>query len=128
MFPKVCAQNKALFYDAAAETCSSSLAVPVSSFSHGFLRAAFSGRVPCPSSTVLGMSLMPGMGCPLVMSSTMWANEVGYGAGGSLALVGAGRIPAADSLGVDAGAGVGCVEAAAGGWADTGDGRRRAAR
>jgi hypothetical protein len=55
------------------------------------------GSVPCPSSTVGGISLMPGTGCPLVMSSTMWANEVGYGAAGSLEFVGAGGIPAGAS-------------------------------
>jgi hypothetical protein len=30
------------------------------------------------------MSLIPGIGWPVVTSSTMCANEVGYGAGGSL--------------------------------------------
>jgi hypothetical protein len=36
----------------------------------------------------VGISLMPGTGCPLVMSSTICANEVGYGAGGSSAAAG----------------------------------------
>jgi hypothetical protein len=47
------------------------------SLSHGFFRRSFAGSVPCPVKTVLGISLMPGTGCPLVMSSTLCANEVG---------------------------------------------------
>ena len=27
---------------------------------------------------------MPGIGCPVVMSSTIWLKEMGYGAGGSV--------------------------------------------
>lgn len=64
-----------------------------SSFSQGFRLFGFSACVPCPSKTVFGISLMPGIGCPVVMSSTMCANEVGYGAGGSLGFVGAGIMP-----------------------------------
>lgn len=60
------------------------VAVVVSvSFSHGFLRRGFEASVPCPSRTVFGMSFIPGMGWPVVMRSTMWAKEVGYGAAGS---------------------------------------------
>ena len=38
-----------------------------SSFSHGFLLFGFSAAVPCPSNTVVGISLIPGIGCPVVM-------------------------------------------------------------
>ena len=64
-----------------------------SSFSHGFLLFGFSAAVPCPSNTVVGISLIPGIGCPVVMSSTICANVVGYGAGGSLGFAGAGSTP-----------------------------------
>lgn len=74
------------------------VALAASSFSHGFFRRGFAGSVPCPVKTVLGISLMPGTGCPLVMSSTMCANEVGYGAGGSLELAEAGIMPPEASL------------------------------
>jgi hypothetical protein len=57
------------------------------SFSHGFLRCGFCAAVACPSRTVFGISLIPGMGCPVVMSSTIRWNEVGYGACGSAELV-----------------------------------------
>lgn len=67
--------------DAAAAVASSPPAVaeapPPPSFSHGFLRVDAVLREPWPSSTVSGISLMPGMGWPEVMSSTMWAKEVG---------------------------------------------------
>lgn len=69
-----------------------------SSFSQGFLLLGFSAGVPCPSNTVFGISLIPGTGCPVVMSSTMCAKEVGYGAGGSLEPVGAGNTPLGASL------------------------------
>jgi hypothetical protein len=71
-----------------------------SSFSQGFFRCALTGCVPCPVSTVFGISLMPGIGWPVVTSSTMCANEVGYGAGGSFA-EGGGSIPPAVSVPVD---------------------------
>ena len=64
-----------------------------SSFSQGFLLFGFSACVPCPSNTVFGISLIPGMGCPLVISSTIWAKDVGYGAGGSVEFAGAGNTP-----------------------------------
>lgn len=64
-----------------------------SSFSHGFFLRGLAGSVPCPTKTVGGISLIPGTGFPLVINSTMWAKDVGYGAAGSLALVGAGSIP-----------------------------------
>ena len=47
------------------------------SFSHGFFLFGLLASVPCPSSTVGGISLIPGTGFPLVISSTMWAKEVG---------------------------------------------------
>jgi len=43
--------------------------------------------------------LIPGTGFPLVINSTMCANDVGYGAGGSLVVVGGGMIPLASVLG-----------------------------
>ena len=46
-------------------------------FSHGFRLFVFTGCVPWPSRIVLGISLMPGMGFPVVISSTMCAKEVG---------------------------------------------------
>jgi hypothetical protein len=42
------------------------------SFSHGFRLGAAVGALPCPVSTVSGMSMMPGMGAPDWMSSTIW--------------------------------------------------------
>ena len=75
------------------------------SFSHGFLRFDALLCEPCPSSTVLGISLMPGIGWPVVMSSTMWAKDVGYGASGW---------PAGDDCtGAEVGAEVGAWEDAA---------------
>jgi hypothetical protein len=62
-------------------------------FSHGFLLFGFSAAVPCPSNTVVGISLIPGIGCPVVMSSTICAKVVGYGAGGSAGFAGAGSTP-----------------------------------
>ena len=50
------------------------------SFSHGFLRLTVDGREDCPSNTVSGTSLIPGIGPPLVMSSTTWLKDIGYGA------------------------------------------------
>lgn len=67
--------------------------VVVTSFSQGFLRWGLVASVPWPSRTVDGISLIPGTGFPLVISSTMWANDVGYGAGGSFALAADGIIP-----------------------------------
>lgn len=64
-----------------------------SSLSQGFLLLGFSACVPWPSNTVFGISLIPGIGCPVVMSSTMCAKEVGYGAGGSSGFAGAGITP-----------------------------------
>jgi len=58
-----------------------------SSVSQGFFRLGLALSVPCPSRTVLGISLMPGTGWPVVMSSTIWENEVGYGASGLAPLV-----------------------------------------
>lgn len=55
----------------------------MASFSQGFFRFAVIGCEACPSSMVSGTSLIPGIGCPFVMSSTIWLKEVGYGAGGS---------------------------------------------
>jgi len=49
---------------------------------------------------------MPGTGFPLVISSTMCAKEVGYGAGGSLGLVGVGMIPLGSDAGAEVGVGV----------------------
>lgn len=67
-----------------------------SSFSHGFFRLERVADEAWPVRSVLGISLMPGMGSPVVISSTMCAKDVGYGAGGSLALAGAsGRMPPA---------------------------------
>ena len=43
--------------------------------------------------------MIPGTGFPLVISSTMCANDVGYGAGGSLAVVGGGMMPPGSVLG-----------------------------
>ena len=43
--------------------------------------------------------MMPGTGFPLVINSTMCANDVGYGAGGSLVVVGGGMMPLASVLG-----------------------------
>lgn len=51
-----------------------------SSFSHGFFRLAVIDWEACPSSTVPGTSLIPGTGRPLVMSSTTWLKDTGYGA------------------------------------------------
>lgn len=62
--------------------------------------------MPCPVRTVFGISLIPGIGCPVVTSSTICANEVGYGAGGSLGFEdGAGSIPPTPSasMGTEAG-------------------------
>jgi hypothetical protein len=38
---------------------------------------------------------MPGIGCPLVISSTICANDVGYGAAGALASASDGKTPPA---------------------------------
>ena len=50
---------------------SSSSPGPALSFSHGFFRLAVIIWEACPSSTMLGTSLIPGIGCPLVISSTI---------------------------------------------------------
>jgi len=71
------------------------------------------------------MSLIPGIGCPVVTNSTMCAKEVGYGAGGSFGFAEApGIMPPAVSLLV---AGV-LVWACAGVPFGTGAGRPREAR
>jgi hypothetical protein len=44
--------------------------------------------------STFGISLIPGIGCPVVISSTIWAKEVGYGASG---LPGVG-VPMAESV------------------------------
>lgn len=49
-----------------------------SSFSHGFFRRALAGSVPWPSNTVGGMSLIPGIGLPVCINSTICAKDVGY--------------------------------------------------
>ena len=49
-----------------------------SSFSHGFRRRGFALAVSCPVKTVSGISSIPGTGWPVVMRSTMCANEDGY--------------------------------------------------
>ena len=54
------------------------------SFSHGFLRLTVVGREACPSNTVSGTSLIPGIGPPLVMSWTIWLKDIGYGAAVSM--------------------------------------------
>ena len=54
-----------------------SAATPFPSVSHGFFRLCFADCVPCPSSTVLGISLIPGTGCPLEIRSTICAKLVG---------------------------------------------------
>jgi hypothetical protein len=56
-----------------------------SSFSQGFRLFAVLLSLAFPSSTVFGISLIPGIGLPFVIRSTMCANEVGYGAAGSAA-------------------------------------------
>lgn len=73
-----------------------------SSFSHGFFRFGLVACVPCPSSTVGGISLIPGTGFPLVIKSTMCAKLVGYGAGGSFALMDEGRMPLGSVVGAGA--------------------------
>jgi len=64
---------------------SSSVVIPVvrsvfSLLSHGFRRAGVVVVLPCPISTVSGMSRMPGMGCPDWMRATISSN-VGVGVG-----------------------------------------------
>lgn len=49
-----------------------------SSFSHGFLRFGCVLSDDCPSRTVFGTCLMPGIGLPEEMSSTTSANDGGY--------------------------------------------------
>ena len=51
--------------------------------SHGFFLLAVVLVVSLPASTVSGISLIPGIGLPVVMRSTISANVVGYGALGS---------------------------------------------
>ena len=63
-----------VFYAAPVSLAASTEA---SSFSHGFFRLGFVACVPWPSSTVGGISLIPGTGLPLVIKSTMWAKLVG---------------------------------------------------
>ena len=38
------------------------------------------GREACPSSTVSGTSLTPGIGFPFAMSSTIWLKDIGCSA------------------------------------------------
>lgn len=99
-------------HDAGAESPLS--ADVASSFSQGFFRFSFVDSVPCPVRTVSGICLMPGIGWPVVTSSTMCAKEVGYGAGGSFGLVVVGKIPPAAS--VLAAGGGGCTPFGAWVW------------
>ncbi len=46
--------------------------------SQGFFLLAVAAGESWPDNRVSGTSLIPGTGCPLVMSSTMWLKEVGY--------------------------------------------------
>lgn len=75
-----------------------------SSFSQGFLREITVLWLFSPSRTVAGISLMPGTDSPLVIRSTMWAKELGYGAGGSVAE--AGMLEVGSRVGVRFGAAV----------------------
>lgn len=45
--------------------------------SHGFFRLEAAGWVALSASTVGGMSMMPGIGAPLLISATISANDVG---------------------------------------------------
>jgi len=49
-----------------------------SSFSQGFLRLEAVGCVALSERTVGGISLIPGIGAPLLIRATMSAKEVGY--------------------------------------------------
>lgn len=69
------------------------------SFSQGFFRVDRVACEACPVSSVFGISLMPGIGCPVVTNSTICAKDVGYGAGGSFEFADAvGKIPPALSV------------------------------
>ena len=50
-------------------------------FSHGFLRAGSALSLGGASRTMFGISLIPGMGLPDVISSTMSLKDFGYGGG-----------------------------------------------
>lgn len=108
--------NRALYCDAAASPPAAAAAAPAS-FSHGFLRAEAVLCEPWPSSTVSGISLMPGMGWPDVISSTMWANDVGYGASSA----GGAEVVGAD-VGAEVGGGMEAADVAPGGGVCEGEG------
>ena len=57
--------------------------LPVSSFSHGFFRFTNVAWEDRPSRTVSGICLIPGIGWPVVINSTIWLKDVGYGASDS---------------------------------------------
>lgn len=50
--------------------------------SHGFFLLAVVVADSCPISKVPGTALIPGIGSPFVIRSTIWAKEDGYGACG----------------------------------------------
>lgn len=48
--------------------------------SQGFRLFGFVASLGGAVFSTFGISRIPGIGCPVVMSSTIWAKEVGYGA------------------------------------------------